>query len=297
MAAPDLFAIRRAYGGAVYAGGRQWIGPGPGHSRRDRSLSVRLSDDGRPLLHSFAGDTFAACAAYLGFECNAAPANRADLAIIRRAREAERRLEARAARDFCGMVWDGTSPIEGTPAEAYLWSRGLINEGYALRFHPSAPRTRRPDGAPPHPAMVALVCNLHGEAIGLHATYLTPNGRKAFGARSRLMFGFIAGGAVRLAPVGRDGALAIGEGIETSAAFAALHGLPTWAALSSSMLQSFEVPYGVRRLVVAADSDDSGAGHAAALVLAERARKRCEVMLAPAPQGSDWADVWTRRAP
>ncbi len=52
----DLYELRRQHGGHVYDGGRRWVGPGPGHSRRDASLSVRISDDGRPLLHSFSGD-------------------------------------------------------------------------------------------------------------------------------------------------------------------------------------------------------------------------------------------------
>ena len=50
----DLYALQQTRGGRVHAGGRAWRGPGPGHSRHDDSLSVRIADDGR--LHSFAGD-------------------------------------------------------------------------------------------------------------------------------------------------------------------------------------------------------------------------------------------------
>lgn len=56
----DLHALRQAHGGMVYDGGRRWIGPGPGHSRRDASLSVMIGDGGRPVIHSFAGDLFQA---------------------------------------------------------------------------------------------------------------------------------------------------------------------------------------------------------------------------------------------
>ena len=48
----DLYALKRELGGQVYDGGRRWIGPGPGHSRQDGSLSVRLGL-GWAKSHSF----------------------------------------------------------------------------------------------------------------------------------------------------------------------------------------------------------------------------------------------------
>ena len=286
----DLYQIKRLFGGMVYDGGRRWVGPGPKHSKRDASLSVMLNKDGRAVLHSFAGDPFVACARHLGLDTRAAPMSSADLDRMRRERDAEKRRRAAEAVAFCQSVWSGTEPIEGTPVEAYLWSRGLIHEGPDLRFHPNAPRSKGPDPKP-HAAMVALVRDSHGRPTGLHATYLTADGAKAFGVRSRLMFGQCAGGAIRLAPVGADGLLAIAEGIETAGAFSTLQGAPTWAACSTSGLSSFELPLGVRRLIIAADSDDAGAGLTAARALAERGRRRCEVQIASAPVGQDWNDV------
>lgn len=139
--------------------------------------------------------------------------------------------------------------------------------------------------------MVALVRNAKGEPSGVHVTYLDAEGRKAFGDRSRLMFGAVAGGAVRLAPMGLDGVLAVAEGIETAAAFGALKGVPTWACLSTSGLHTFAVPAGVRRLLIGTDNDDSGAGMAAARDLAARACRVCDVEIHAAPEGQDWADV------
>jgi hypothetical protein len=295
MSALDLDELRRQRGGQVFDAGRRWIGPGPGHSRADRSLSVMIADDGRALVHSFAGDPFRICADYLGLE-RARPASRADLDRLRAQRDAERRRTEAEAERFCGEVWRQGAPIEATPAETYLFRRGLIYEGAALRFHPAAPRSRDPEGAPRHRAMVAAVQRQDGRALGLHCTYITPDGLKASGDRSRLMFGRTSEGAVRLFALGPEGVLAVAEGIETALAFEALHGVPTWAALSTSGLSTFRLPPVVRRLIIAADSDDSGAGMAAARALAERASRSCVVQIRPAPEGSDWADVLLRGA-
>ena len=57
----DLRAIARATGGEVV--GRQVVAPGPGHSPRDRSLSVTISAAAPEgfLAFSHAGDDFAEC--------------------------------------------------------------------------------------------------------------------------------------------------------------------------------------------------------------------------------------------
>jgi hypothetical protein len=60
-AALSLGSIAKALGGEV--SGRQILAPGPGHSPRDRSLSVRV-DPNAPdgvLVHSFAADDWRAC--------------------------------------------------------------------------------------------------------------------------------------------------------------------------------------------------------------------------------------------
>lgn len=292
----DLLALKRERGGQLYDAGRRWVGPGPGHSRHDRSLSVAITDEGRPIIHSFAGDPFRACADHLGLAREARPASWAELAKLRKRREAERRAADADAERFARGKWTVAEPIAATPAETWLWRRALIYDGGALRFHSAAPRSRAPDGPKPHPAMVALVQQADGRPLGLHATYITPDGRKAFGDRSRLMFGRTSQGAVRLAEFGRDGVLAVAEGIETALAFAALKGVPTWAALSTSGLRMFNAPAGVRRVIIAADSDDAGAGLSAARELAERHGRSCAVTIDAAPAGKDWCDAWREAA-
>lgn len=292
----DLHALRQRVGGTVYDGGRRWVGPGPQHSRSDASLSVWVTDAGRPVIHSFAGDAFPDCIKHLGIQTGAiGQANRRDLAQARQEREAAERRRRDADQAFCRAVWEGAQPIPGTLAETYLWSRGLVLEGCGdLRFHPAAPRAKRPadaDPPPPSPlpAMVALVRDPKGEPTAIHATYLAPDGGKAFG-KSRLMFGQTRQSAVRLERP-RNGELAIAEGIENAASFTLLHSLPTWAALSTSGLQGFMPPPGVRRLTIAADADENGAGMRAAEALADRVKRVCAVVIMAPEAGGDWNEV------
>jgi hypothetical protein len=61
----DLRSLARALGGEI--SGRQILAPGPGHSRGDRSLSIRIepqAPDGF-LVHSFAGDNPIICKNYI----------------------------------------------------------------------------------------------------------------------------------------------------------------------------------------------------------------------------------------
>lgn len=292
MSGADLTSIVERVGGQLYAGGTQAAVPGPGHSRRDRSLSLRLSDDGeRVIFYSHAGDSPREIMTYLGMEARHSDgrSNREERARLEKAREKERRKREAEDMAFCGAVWGGTIPLKDSPGAAYLWNRGLVADGAPpLRFHPAAPRAKTQD-AGTSPALVALVSDFEGSARALHLTYVTADGAKAFGDRSRLMFGATAGCAIRLSPVGREHTLAIAEGVETAASYELLKGVPTWSALSSSGISNFILPATVRNLIIAADGDR--AGMSAALALAERLQRRCNVTIDPAPEGADWNDV------
>jgi hypothetical protein len=258
---------------------------------------LRLSKDGRVIFHSFANDPCGEVMKYLGLEArHSQEADPAERDRLRRLRDEERRRRIAEDRAFCAGIWENTEPAEGSLVEAYLWSRGLILEDVPdIRFHPAAPRGKpRAEGErelpPPHPAMVALARGVDGSPRGLHVTYLSLDGKgKAFGDRSRLMFGQMRGSAVRLASAGA--VLAVGEGIETCLSYMAGTTLPTWALLTTSQFATFELPHRVRRLVIAADGDKGGMN--AANGLAERQRRACDVEIHAAPEGQDWADVWS----
>jgi hypothetical protein len=237
------------------------------------------------LLHSFAGDAFAACAAHLGLD-HMAPErlDKAAHAQLKREREAEAIRRQQAALAFCERIWRGGVDIEGSPGERYLAARGIDWFPADLRYHPAAPRGY--STAATAPGILALARSLTGAPKAIQATFLAPDGRAK---THRITFGLLSGSAVRLAPAGSE--LAIAEGVETAASFSALEGLPTWATLGTSNLEVFQPPSCVRRLTIAADGD--AAGLRSAQALAERLRQRCAVAIASAPTGADWNDVAT----
>lgn len=283
----DLHAVRQQHGGTVYDGGRRWQGPGPGHSRRDTSLSVWISDTGRPLLYSFAGDPLAACEAHLGLEARSAVAlDQATVVRLRKERDQAARVRENQIATFCRSVISGAEPVEGTRGEAYLQSRAIDWLPADVLFHGTAPRGYASKATAP--ALLAVVRSSTGAPKGLQATFLTPTGGKL----GRVTFGALLGGAVRLSPLAME--LAIGEGVESCASFASLQGIPTWAALGTANLEAFTPPTVVRHLVIAADGDE--AGMKSAHVLAERLRHRCDVTIMPAPAPHDWNDVAAGKA-
>ena len=118
----DLRAIARALGGEVV--GRQVVAPGPGHSPRDRSLSVTISAAAPEgfLAFSHAGDDFAECRDHV----------KARLGIDRRQQEnrpqTPPRRPTQPPRDddrdaralmFAKQIAFEMRPILGTPGETY----------------------------------------------------------------------------------------------------------------------------------------------------------------------------------
>ena len=138
----DLRSLARALGGEVVGG--QVLAPGPGgHSRKDRSLSVRLSPtapDGF-LAFSHAGDDWRACRdhvkARLGLSRGNAP--RRPLRSPERALARARRIDTRERRSpMRSPMAAGVDPRERS--SSYLNSRALDSARTSpepvLRWHP-----------------------------------------------------------------------------------------------------------------------------------------------------------------
>ncbi|MFG1191216.1 DUF7146 domain-containing protein [Xanthobacter flavus] len=158
-------------------------------------------------------------------------------------------------------LFAAAQPISGTVVETYLRNRGItaLHETGRLRFHPRC--FYRPDAhspIQPLPAMIAGIADLRGRTMGVHRTWLAPDGSdKAAIATPRRAMGHLLGHAVRFG--GTDDVMAAGEGIETILSVrTVLPNLPMAAALSAAHLAAIAFPPGLRRLYFVRDSDPAG---------------------------------------
>ena len=264
------------------------LAPGPGHTPKDRSLSVIFSGSSFAVF-SFAGDDWKSCrdhvATVLGLGSSfqhVRPSSGVMEKISQGEADRSRRRETRAL-----ACWNEARSIHGTIAEAYLRGRGITCElPDTLRFHPSCWHPKSMS----LPAMVAMVEG--SERFAIHRTYLCLSGDgKADISPAKAMLGTVAGGAVRLS-VGGD-KLVVCEGIETGLSLLSglLRGPATvWAALSTSGMKRLTLPSEVSRLTIATDGDD--AGRTAGNALATKATiAGWSVSLLPAPNGADWNNI------
>jgi putative DNA primase/helicase len=202
----------------------------------------------------------------------------------------QRRRKIQQAREiYASGAWDERIAV-------YLRARGIGLTSPILKFHEQAPHRL---GAR-LPAMLAPVVDIDGEQIGVHMTYLRRDGAgkadlpKEFQRECR---GVIHGGAIRLMPFDPKVELVISEGLETGLAAAELFALPCWSAVYAGGLKTTELPIDVRRIIIAADNDVSGAGQRNALAAYDRwiAEGRSVRIKCPPNAGDDFNDVLIER--
>ncbi len=288
-----LERIVAACGGILLDGGVRALIPGPNHSHKDRSVSLRLTEEGRILIHCFSPKDdwreVRRALADLGLlDDEPRPSAQGVRAPTRKitAQPADEERIARAQR-----IWDESGPLKHTVAEVYLRRRAippgvLVSE--ALRFHP---RMTSLDDRARRPALVAAITDDEGALQGVQVTLLSAHGTaKAPLATPRRVIGRLLGGAVRIANAHTE--LAIGEGVETMLSASVVFGVPAWAALSADNLGRIAISQPLDRLIIASDNDDAGARAAQSLRARMSAAARVEIE--PAPSGfNDWND-WAR---
>jgi|GEM_PF-2239626 len=188
-------------------------------------------------------------------------------------------------------------PLPGTHAEAYLHGRGLATtDTQDLLFHPDLSHFQTRAG---YPALVAIVRDHAGNAVGVHRIWLDPAApNKAALDNPKKSVGSIRGGTIRLFPVTTFVVLA--EGIETALAIrTARPDLPVWAAIAAGHLAECQLLPELREVLITADHDANGAGLKAAERLAERlvAEGRRVWISLPPKVDTDFADVLASDGP
>jgi hypothetical protein len=271
----DLRSIARALGGEI--SGRQILAPGPGHSRGDRSLSVRIKPEAPDgfLVHSFAGDDPIICKNYVRRQLGLPewePGDEQDRRVepLRRAqfdrtamdREATRRPrseddQVRIKRAVA--IWNEGRDPRGTLAETYLNIRKLTLcdelAGGVLGFSPRCPWRNETSGKTDRvPALIAAFRSIDDGTV----TAIQRIALDAAGARiGRRMLGVVHRAAIMLDPIGCE--LAIGEGVETCMAARQLGVGPTWALGSTGGIAGFPVLDGIDRLILLGETDQASA--------------------------------------
>jgi hypothetical protein len=287
--------------------------PGPGHSRKDRSLAVRIdptAPDGF-LTFSHAGDDWRACRDHVRYKLGlpawepgddrqrSIPQQHVlkwDLAIVdAEAAEISRPLsEDQLERiAYACRIWNEGQDPRGTPAERYLSETRKLDlpdelAGKILRFHPACPWRNEKNGRTDFiPALIAPYRSIDNDSItAVHRIALSSDGRKL----GRRMLGPVQRSAIKLDPLGER--LAIGEGLETCMAARQLGHAPNcWALGSVGAISFFPLVEEVRQLVILGEQ---GAASAQAIKFAgtrwRRAGRRVRVIIPNTPF-SDLNDV------
>ena len=140
-------------------------------------------------------------------------------------------------------------------------------------------------------AMVCLVRDVQGKAVTIHRTYLGNNKKADIPSPKKLMPGKapLNGGAIRLFEP-EDNSIGVAEGIETAIACTQLFDTPTWSVISTSIMESFEPPEGIRKITVFGDCDANFAGQKSAYILANKLYLKDYLVDVKIPKQGDWAD-------
>jgi putative DNA primase/helicase len=296
MHTPDVRAAARALGGDV-SGRDGIVCPGPGHSRSDRSLSIRLlpdSEDGF-VVYSHAGDSIQDCKDYVRERLGITPWRPGQ----QRAPGTRPQIKSHPPvpdqhakhMSFARSIWDAAKPAKGTIVERYLVEtrRLELPDTEAIRFHPRLRVTHQDRYAP---AMVCRMTDIRtGEFTGIHRTFLTDTAQKI----AKTVLGRKQGSSIKLDNDVTEG-LAIAEGVETAIAARFLY-RPVWSVIDAGGMRNFPALAGIEHLEIFADHDANGAGEAAARHCLERWENAgAEVAIVmPPTAGSDIADFIANR--
>jgi putative DNA primase/helicase len=271
----DLRSLARSLGGEVY--GKGVVAPGPGHSPRDRSMSVTLSvasPDGF-IVHSHAGDDWRMCRDYVrerlgmpqwqpgdGQWRHISTVHDWDRQHLDADADDQRRTEDDLVRiERAVKIWNEGGDPRGTAAERYLASRKLELPvelaGSVLRFHPRCPWRNENTGSTDYiRCLIAAFRSIDDDQVtGVHRIRVDQPQR--WPKTDRRMLGIVHRAAVKLGPVGDK--LTIGEGVETCLAARQLGYSPVWALGSVGAITFFPVFEEVNQLVILAEAGEASA--------------------------------------
>jgi putative DNA primase/helicase len=277
----DARQIALILGGRVTGRNRVSV-PGPGHGRKDRSLSIKL-DPRAPegfVAYSHAGDDW--------IECRDHVRERLGLPQWEPGDDQDRRVPSFKIKQFdhaavnaevnegasawtqdeiqrinqARNVWREAKDPHNTLAEIYLKQYRKLElskdlAGAVLRFHPACPwRCENAGETIKVPALIAAFRSIDDNIItGIQRIRIDADGRKV----DRRMLGIVNNAAIKL-DTPDNGTLVIGEGVETCLAGRQLGFKPAWALGSAGSLSRFPVIDGIKQLTLLGENDAASAG-------------------------------------
>ncbi len=170
----------------------------------------------------------------------------------------------RALKNF-----QGYAGLKGTTAQEYLNSRGIFClPSKSVRYNSRS-------GRPGFPSLMSIVSDEKMIPCYWHQTFLDGSKKADIGASKKLISiqdksysDYCASPAIRMFPLAST--LGISEGIETALSAKQIYSCNTWSVVNTSFMKRFKAPKGVEHLIIFADNDKSGAGHAAAFECAHK---------------------------
>jgi len=281
--------IVKKIGGDVMNGGRTALCPGPGHSKHDRSMSLKLDANNELIVNSFSSrTTWQDCRRDLedrglipAFDAQSQP-SRAPRATHSAPAKQEYDPEKLA---YARQLWDAGRSIADTLAAQYHARRALsvsMTRPECVRFlaecDPIPYGSKR--GRPRYtPAMLSKITDPSGAFCGVQVTLLTSAGAKV----RRFTLGRMMGAAIRIQPAQER--LLVAEGYETAQSAGRLFGAPPWALLSEKNFYEWSPPASVTEIIIAGDPGE--AGESAAAALQERCERRGIATRVVIPDGDD----------
>jgi putative DNA primase/helicase len=286
-----LHAVAHVLGGAI-VGQDSVLAPGPGHSPKDRSLSIKLdpvATDGF-VIHSFAGDSALACRDYvrsiLGLR------SWRQTRVERQPMPSSFPTACRSAdrSEFALRLWQEAVDPRGTIVNGFLLSRGLMLPddlaGDIVRYHPALQYNGKTHGG-----MVTLFRDIRSNTpCGVQRTFLDADGRKL----GRAMLGRMKHAAIKIdADENIAVGLTISEGFETGLAARLAGFRPVWAAGSAGGITNLPVLAGVEALTILGEVGDGGANRRASQTCAHRWIAAGQEAFVVTPLvGEDLNDAW-----
>lgn len=248
----DLRTIARELGGEV--SGRQVLCPGPGHSPRDRSLSVWLSATAPNgfTVESHAGDDWRDCRDHvkraLGLPLGPKPCQSAAGRPVRKETRQDGPSGTTTTADAMALWREAGDPRRIAPF-LYFVSRKLSLDddlcGHVLRWHEH------------DRALVALFRNIRDDAPqAVSRVFIDNDGNK----HGRRFYGPTGEAAIKLDPDDSVAAgMFVGEGLETCLSARQFGLRPVWALGSAGAISGLPVLDGVECLTLLQENDANGA--------------------------------------